>query len=545
MSYQKASIGAIPEETARIARAAFPKGNPYMRMRDELGVLFGEVDFWVLYSRLGQPGLAAWQLMLVTVMQYSEAMSDRQAAEAVRGRIDWKYALGLALDDAGFDFSVLSEWRDRLLEGDGADYLLAQLLSHFEKLGLVKSYAQQRTDATHVLAVVRKLNQLELVGETLRASLNALAVVAPDWLRAQVEVGWYERYALRVDDWRLPRSQSKRDALGSQIGQDGRSLLSAIYAPLAPSFLRQIPAVRILRQVWLQQFVTIQDQVCLREEKNQPPAHLKINSPYETEARHAKKNELTWLGYKAHVTETCAEAEVHLITHIETTPATVLDHASTPSIQQALARHDRLPDQHLVDAGYIDADVLLDSQLTYGLELVGPVPPDRSWQAKAGQGFALTNFQVDWSAQQAICPQGQHSSQWAPGQDAFGNPVIRVRFSDKTCRACPVRVLCTRDSSRGLTLRPQPVHDSLQAARIHENTEAFQTLYKRRAGIEATLSQATRTLALRDARYRGLAKTHLQHVFTAIAINLRRILAWLDQPAYLPRKPSPFARLAT
>jgi transposase len=545
MSYQNEAISAIPDETARIAHAAFPKGNPYMDMRDELGVLFADVDFRAMYSRLGQPGLPAWQLVMVTIMQYSEALSDRQTADAVRGRIDWKYALGLTLEDEGFDFSVLSELRDRLLDRDGADYLLEYVLQHFEAKGLVTGYAQQRTDATHVLALVRKLNQLELVGETLRASLNAVALVAPDWLRAQAEPGWYERYALRFDDWRLPRSQTQRDALARQVGIDGRSLLTAVYGPTAPSWLRHVPAIQTLRQVWLQQFVTVEDQLTLRAEKDQPPAHLKINSPYETEARHAKKNELTWLGYKVHVTETCAAAELHLITQIETTPATDLDHDTTATIQDDLARHDRLPDQHVVDAGYVDADVLFHSQHDHGIDLIGPVQPDRSWQAKAGQGFDMIHFPVNWEQQHVTCPEGHLSSQWAAGHDAFGNPVIRVRFSDQTCRLCPVRVLCTRDSSRGLTLRPQPVHEALQAARIRENTDAYKTLYKRRAGIEATLSQATRTAALRYARYRGLNKVHLQHVLTAIAINLRRVLAWLAQPAYLPRKPSPFARLAT
>src|SRR5437868_14156499 len=121
MSYRQEKLEDIPEETRRVAQAAFPKGNVYMRMRDELGMMFDDIDFKTLYSRLGQPGESAWRLTLITIMQFAESLTDRQAAEAVRGRIDWKYALGLELTDAGFDFSILSEFRKRIIEAEWTD----------------------------------------------------------------------------------------------------------------------------------------------------------------------------------------------------------------------------------------------------------------------------------------------------------------------------------------------------------------------------------------------------------------------------------------
>jgi transposase len=360
MSYRAEIMGEIPEETRRVAQAVCPGGNVYMRMRDELGLLFEQAEFNKLYARVGQPGLSAWRLTLITIMQFAEGLSDRQTADAVRVRIDWKYVLGLKLTDEGFDASVLSEFRKRLVENEAADYFLNLLLGHFKSLGLLKTWKQQRTDATHILGNVRALNQVDLIGETLRASLNALALVAPDWLRASVPPDWYERYGQRVDTWRLPRSTAKRDALGLQIAQDGATLLTAIYAPTSPIFARHLPAIQILRRVWVQQVLYTEDKITLRGPDNLPPAHLRIQSPYETEAHYGAKHDLTWLGYKAHITEICAKDDLHLITHVETTLATTPDTVPLPIIHAALDKNGLLPEQHIVDEGYTTTRAMLN-----------------------------------------------------------------------------------------------------------------------------------------------------------------------------------------
>src|SRR4051795_5150162 len=155
MALQPRPIPPVPDDTARVARAAFPKGNPYLRLRDELGTVFSDHDFADLYPRRGQPALPPWRLSRVAVLQFRENLSDRQAADAVRARIDWKYLLGLELTDPGFDFSVLSEFRARLLAGDAEERLLERLLARCQALGLLKGRGRQRTDATHVLASVR------------------------------------------------------------------------------------------------------------------------------------------------------------------------------------------------------------------------------------------------------------------------------------------------------------------------------------------------------------------------------------------------------
>src|SRR6187551_1939482 len=197
MSLKPEPIQPVPEETARVARAAFRKGNPLLKLRDELGAVFADADFADLFPRLGQPGLPTWRLALVTLLQFRENLPDRHAAEAVRARIDRKYLLGLELDDPGFDHSVLCEFRSRLLAGGAEERLLGKLLEACQARGLLKARGRQRSDTTRVLAAIRTLNRLELVGETLRAALNELATVAPDWLREVAPKDWYGRYAHR------------------------------------------------------------------------------------------------------------------------------------------------------------------------------------------------------------------------------------------------------------------------------------------------------------------------------------------------------------
>src|SRR5919197_882585 len=254
MSLHSHPIDPVPEPTARVAHAAFPKGSLAIRIRDELGVIYPDEQFAPLFSTRGQPAVAPWRLMLVTLLQFAEDLTDRQAADAVRGRIDWQYALSLPLDDPGFDFSVLSEFRTRLLALGPGQALLDTLLAQLKVRGLLKAHGRQRTDSTHVLAAIHVVNRLELVGETLRQALNSLAVVAPAWLQAQLAADWsdwVERYRVHFADFRLPRDAAARVVLAETIGTDGQRLLDAIYAPTTPGWVREAPVIETLRRVWL------------------------------------------------------------------------------------------------------------------------------------------------------------------------------------------------------------------------------------------------------------------------------------------------------
>jgi transposase len=545
MSLQPQEIAPVPEETERIARAAFPKGNIYLRLRDEIGTIFDDPMFAPLFPARGQPAECPWQLALITVMQFIEGLSDCQAADAVRSRIDWKYALGLELTDPGGDASVLCEFRARLIAGNLEQALLETMLARFKERGLLKARGQQRTDSTHVLAAVRTLNRLESIGETLRAALNSLATVAPAWLADLVAPDWFERYATRVEEYRLPKGEAARTALGERIGADGHTILVAVYAPSAPAWLRELPAVQTLRRAWVHQFHLDDDVVRWRKAADLPPAGTRFDSPYDTDARYGNKRSTTWTGYKVHLTETSDADTPHLITHVETTSAPVSDIDMTAPIHQALADKGLLPAAHLADAGYVDADLLISSHRDHEIDLVGPVRPDTSWQAKAGQGFDVPAFTIDWEARTVICPEGQTSFDWVPSRDSWGNDTIHIGFHRKTCAACPSRSLCTRSKTgpREITVRPQPQHEALQEVRRNQETEAWRARYGKRAGVEGTVSQAVRVFGLRRCRYLGLAKTRLQHIFTALALNVVRLDAWLTGQPLAKTRRSVFASL--
>lgn len=544
MSLHPQPIDPIPDETARVARAAFPKGNPYMRMRDELGVFYQDEAFATLFSPRGQSAASPWRLALVLVMQYAEGLSDRQAADAVRSRIDWKYALCLELTDAGFDYSVLSEFRDRLIAGNAEQLLLDTMLERFKEQGLLKARGRQRTDSSHVLAAVRVLNRLECVGETFRHALNSLAVAAPEWLAPQLDPAWADRYGPRFDEYRLPKQKEERQALADQIGEDGFRLLGVVYAADAPPELRMLPAVETLRQVWVQQYRVADDVVHWRDNDDIPPSGQMISSPHDLEARYSVKRQTSWTGYKAHLTETCDVDLPHLITHVETTLATVPD-AQLPAIHQALARKELLPNEHIVDAGYVDSEDIVESLDDHGVRVVGPVPPDASWQARANAGFDVSCFTLDWEARRAICPEGHRSTKWSETKDRHEGKIINIRFAPKDCLACPRRSECTSspENPRHITVRPQEQHLVLQAARQYQQTAEFKAEYDVRAGIEGTLSQGLRVCDLRHARYIGLAKTRLQHVVTAAALNVIRITQWLENPRLAKTRRAPFLAL--
>jgi transposase len=439
MSLRPHVMQSVPEETARVARAAFPHGSPYLTFRDALGTIFQDEDFAALFPVSGQPGLPPWRLALVTILQFREQLSDRQAAEAVRARIDWKYLLGLELDHPGFDFSVLSEFRDRLLAGSAEALLLDKLLERCRTLGFLKARGQQRTDSTHVLAAIRVLSRLELVAETLRAALNELATVVPDWLQRLAPLEWYERYGKRIEDTRLPRDPAARDAYARTVGEDGFRVLDALEGPEAPEDARALPTITTLRRTWQRHYErgeslgsATEDHPILRvrfkANRDLPRAAEGVESPYDTDARYRHKRDTQWTGYMVHVSETCEPTAPHLLTHVHTTTAAVHEAMCTAPIQQALVEKDLPPSEHLVDAAYIDAELLVSSHEDYGITLRGPARPNPNWQAKVEGAYTLVDFAVDWERQQVHCPPGKAAASWAERVDATGRAYIQVRF---------------------------------------------------------------------------------------------------------------------
>ncbi len=289
------------------------------------------------------------------------------------------------------------------------------------------------------------------------------------WIRAHVPAEWVERYGERLEHERLPKGEEERKQYANQVGADGWMLLEALEAAATPDWMKTLPAVTTLRTIWEQQFEAREQGGQWRPEPTLPAAQL-INSPYDLEARYGKKRTTLWVGYKVHFTQTCDEDAPQLITHVQTTPAPISDEGVLLAIHTGLAERKLLPGQHLVDAGYVTSANLVQSQSSYGVDLIGPTLKTHWYQAETG--YDLTHFGIDWEAETVTCPQGRTSSSWTPVQDA-GKSLIKVKFSQSDCKVCLAQACCTGTTRRTLTLHPREQMLALLAARKREETDEW------------------------------------------------------------------------
>lgn len=360
------------------------------------------------------------------------------------------------------------------------------------------------------------------------------------------EPDWFRHYATRAEDSRFPQAKTKRAEVGQRIGADGTRLLQAVFAADAPSCLREVAEVETLRQMWVHHFHQAEGEVRRRSPKDRPPGALRLLNPYDTDARGGVKRDMTWDGYKVHLTETCDPGTPNLVTNVATTVATVADRSMAETIHTQLAARGCAPGEHWVDAGYPTSAALVSARRDHGIALHGPLQADNSAQAAADSGFGQDAFTIDWDSRQATCPGGKTSINWSERLSQRGQPVLRVRFSVLDCRPCPVRQGCINSpsgKSRELRLRHHDEHHALQTARTEQKNEAWKERYKVRAGVEGTIAQGVRRCGLRRSRYCGLAKTSLQHQLTGAALNLARIDAHLTGTPRARTRTSHFAAL--
>src|SRR5216683_1277568 len=387
MSMKSHGLEPIPEETRLLVERLSPKGTMVTQLRDALGPIYSDESFAHLLPRRGRPAEAPWRLALVTVLQAIEGLTDRQAAEYVRTRIDWLYALALPLADPGFDYTILTDFRQRLLSAQAQDLILEPILQLCRERGWLKARGKQRTDATAVLAQVRALSSLESVGESMRAALNALAQQEPEWLQAHLNPEWFDRYVHRFELARFPKAETQRQRLRQQVGQDVADLLACIDEPTTPQSVRSEPSVTLLRQVFAQHYERDGRQIRWRD----GPAvsnEDRIVSPYDQQARASRKRDTVWLGYKVHLTETCDQDPgcPHLITQVETTVATLQDTEVLAPIGEHLRAKGLEPAEHYVDQGYPSGPELV-RQARLGTQIIGPVGQDTRWRpVRKGRG---------------------------------------------------------------------------------------------------------------------------------------------------------------
>jgi transposase len=350
----------------------------------------------------------------VLVLPCAEGLADRQAADAVRSRIDWQDALGLELTDPGFNDSVLSEFRARLIAG-GVDHLLREtLLTSLQERGLLQGRGTQRPDSTPILAALRRLNRPAWVGEALRFALNRLAAVAPVWWQTHLQPAWLERDGARVDNDRLPRTEAERQRRAATIGADGFALLQAVFAPETPPEGRTEPAVEVLRRIWVQPCDGPDDPPRWRRDGDVPPSPRLIHAPDDLEARDRLKRGRAWMGHQVQMTETCDDATPHGITPVETTRATPPEDQMLDTIHAPLAAHALLPPEHLVDRGDTDAAILVASVPMSGVTIAGPVAADPSWQAREATGDDKRAFTIAWESPPPPAPRATRVGSGSP-----------------------------------------------------------------------------------------------------------------------------------
>jgi Transposase DDE domain len=320
---------------------------------------------------------------------------------------------------------------------------------------------------------------------------------------------------------------------------------------------------RVLVQNYTRAITSGGREVIRRREKEPegdglPPGHARIASPYDTGARRGAKREEFWLGYKLHITETCDDAPLcscrppgatgppatgagehgkgcahlvfpNLVTNVATTDATVTDNQMTGIIHDDLAARDLAPGRYYTDSGYLSAALVVSELARHGIALIGPLLADNSPKARAGHGYARADFTIDYDTGTVTCPQGKTAATWTPCTQRR-QPAVVATFAASDCGPCPARALCTTSRRRQLTLLPRDLAQAQAAASAAEKEIPFQADYARRAGVEGAMHQAA-SHGARRARYRGLPKTRLDHIYMACALNLLRLQAyWTGTP---------------
>lgn len=401
---------------------------------------------------------------------------------------------------------MLSEFRDRLGQGDRADWLLGAMIDRLAAAGLVIRRGRVRTDSTHVLAAVRRLNRGELVAETLRIALEELAEHAEGWLARLVTSDWGDRCGRPVRYDRLPRGGDALIGYVLRVGEDGMHILRATRQDDAPPGLRELPGVEVLRQVWIQQYwldeggqlrwrgpKSTRDRASRRAtgQRNTgkasadgrpdpasarvPWSGMEIVTPHDPEARYCQKvtaaGQRDWIGYRDHQTETCDDVSLNVIVQVVTRPAPVQDIDALDRIHQGLTTQGFHPVEHVVDGGYVSPDSVHHADQRWGISLLGPVRADP--QAAKRPGFTKQDFHIDWQTRTLTCPHGVISPPWKSTL-GDGHPRLSVLFPRKACRACDDRLKCTGNvdgKGRHILLLPQPQQEIQTRIRAEQTTD--------------------------------------------------------------------------
>jgi transposase len=541
MSLKPQPLRPIAESVRRTCEQLLDEKDPLRIIGDRLSDFVRDEDFADLYASEGRPAISPAVLVGVTLLQFLENLSDRAATRMVRMRLDWKYALHLPLTYAGFDPSVLSDFRDRLerREGEGARRVLDKLLARLKEIGMLRAHGTQRTDSLSVLGAVRDLTRLELAMESVRLALRALQDDAEGlaWLLASFLAErldeWSERYAHWTQEERLVREggeAGRREAarLAAVSGEDARTLLKALQEPTTPARLRTLPAVVVLASMFEQQY-EVSDEAVRWRDKVQVSGEQTLQTPHDPDVRWSCKRGEGWRGFKLQVTETVEEDLPRVITDVHTHSACGNDSQQLSGIHERLQERGLLPQTHLADTTYISGENMAESEQR-GVYLLGPAYPDTSAQARLEGGVTQEQFEVDYERQQVRCPGGAVSKQWLLAREHGVVRGVQIAFDAKDCAGCALYSRCVMSKSMapvGRRLLLVNHRERIMQRRQEQRTPEFRQQYRKRSGVEASLSEGVRAHGLRRARYVGLVRVSVQHLLTAASINLKRVARWV------------------
>jgi transposase len=519
----------VPDATIALVHDLFPEDSVYQFVGDVLFDQFRDEDFADLYPKDGQPSISPVLLSFVTIFQSLEDLSDRKTVYSLRFRFDWKYALHLPSSYRGFDHTVLSEFRQRLLKFGAESRVFNAIFAQLKQLGIYKQRGIQRTDSLSIYTHHRRLKRIELCVETMRTVIKELLHRDPDWTRTTLPFAWEERYAKRCKAERL--SDEERAKLAIQVGDDGQWLLDRLEQADAVD-LRELRAVETLRDVWAVHYERGDSDHMRWTERPTSGGTEIVETPHDPDAHWATKRGQDWVGYKLQVTETDDAETPHLITDIAITPAAASDMGALDAIRERQAEQGTLPGERYVDSGYVSGENIKDGR-TNGEDLLGPIRTTVTPQSKLKDGFTHADFQIDFEAKLVTCPNGQT----APIERS-GVQGTQATFRATICADCPLRARCCTGKKEGRTLRFGPHYQETQAARKRQLNDNFKQKYRaHRGGVEGCLSALVRGQGMRTTRYDGQTKNHLHALFVGAAVNLARSAAW--RSGYRPKKYPP------
>lgn len=511
MTMRGRDLSEMPADTAAIGQRLMSQDNAYRVIGDHLAEILQDQQFADMYEDTGREAVWPALLAMVTIFQFQEKVPDREAADMAVMRLDWKYALRLPLSYAGFHYSVLCEFRQRILEHGKEALVFDAILNKVRSLGFIKKRGKQRTDSLAVVGAVRQLSALETVSETLRVTLRAMMKADPAWAEKTVSPSFRERYLESRPDYKLTAEERKEEML--KTGQDGFWLLEQVGAS-GTEAIKALEELRTMQTVWEQRYHRVEGKVVLGG--NGVDAKDRIVTPHDVGVRVGQKRGKTWHGDKVHVSETTQAEEQDFITDMTRGNAAGGDVEALPEIQDRLEEREVPPGEQYTDSGYISGKQIAESAKR-GITLIGPPLADTS-----PNELKISDFTIDREAREATCPAGQKSVKWSARIDRDGSAAVNIRFSAEACAACPLRTQCTTGES-GRSLHLNEHYELLEARRAEARTEEFWEKMRARPGIEATLSELVRGYGLRRHRYRGDGKRRLENLLKGAACNLRRL----------------------